>query len=212
MDCASFEHRLAELMGGGHEDTERQRRVDELRAHAQECVACAGSGDLLELLALPAGERDIVASPDEAYWAAFNDRVRARIAERRRLRSPAVLWSATAAAAMILVAVGTWLVLGPGERIRAVDRAQGPTPASSEAAEASLPEFLVSSLTDATPSEVQAELESLEAWGETWRVPEGGEAPGGGSARWGEGLFPEVEDLDADSRRELLDWLRSQTS
>ena len=200
MRCAGFEHGLVEFLEGPPDRDETEALLKELRAHADACPDCAGSTDLLRVLELPRGERDPVPDPGQAYWDDFDRRLRDRLqgssatafSQRRR-------WLSIAAAVVFLV-VGGWVSwrLVPGEA--------PPAAAVKDA----LPQLLERSLAEAGPEEAMGHLDDLAGW-TAWEADSanGRAEPGA----WGEGgLFPDVSDLDADARQELLLWLRGQTS
>ena len=197
MDCATFENRLTELLEGRQEGEERRRRLDELRRHAARCVTCGGSEELLQLLALPPGERDLATDPGPEYWTDFDRRLRERIEATPRAVSTRSRWAGLVAATIVLALAAAWLLSGTG--------GDGPTESPAivdlveedpiDAGKTELLQPLLGSLDRATAAEVTAQLDALDD-----PVWEGG------------GPFPDLTDLDADARQELLGWLREQSS
>jgi hypothetical protein len=202
MNCAEFEQGLARLMGEEAEGGVRARLLIELRGHAGACTDCRGSGDLLEILALPAGERELADDPGEPYWSSFEWRLKPRL-KAAPARSGGAWWL-VAAAVVVLSLVGAWILLQPGEAPTTpivADAGTGPT--ATEAVPEEFPPSLVRSLDQASAAEVEEQLAALEDLGAGW---------GGGLAEpgWGEALFPETERLDTETKERLLEWLREQ--
>jgi len=178
MNCATFEHDVAELMGDGVAEAAREAHLERLQAHAIGCDACSGTRDLLDLLSRPAGRRDLVDDPGPDYWSEFNGRLADRIAaDESAPANPGPRWIAVAAAVVVVVLGGSWLLLRSPV---AVD-APGAAPVFEAALEQATPEA----------------LDDLADWG---------------GARVASGPYPDVSDLDEQAQRELLAWLRSQSS
>ncbi len=201
MTCAEFERDLAELMGGETPEAERPSVVERLYDHAAGCEACAGSLPLIALMARPAGQRDLVESPDESYWQDFDRRLDARLAtepasaEARSLLPRATrgrpAWLAAAAVVVVLLLGGLWLVnRTPGER--------PPTDGSWVAAvePSPLPELELSGeladLLDPTTPGVTDALETLAGVDGTWVDPESDEPEAGYERILGE-VAPQLE-------------------
>ena len=141
-------------------------------------------------------ERDGGAEPGEAYWAQFNERLHRRIADEtrgRRTRAVAIL--AAAAALLAAVLLGTW-ILRPDPV--AVATGTGPARAGEE------DPLLVAGVND-----VEGILGAFDGW-DGFDLDTAGDDP-----LWVESenaLFPDTADLDADTRRQLLEWLGEQES
>ena len=203
MNCAEFEHRLAELMAG-----EGAAGLEELRGHARACGACAVSADLLDWAALPVGERDIAEDPGPEYWAGFNERVRSSLDVRARGSRP-VLWWGAAAAALLLLIAGPWIWRQVGVRPADIDETvagltvepPGP-PATPETSE--MPEELVEMLASPLADELVLGMPWAAA------LAQDDEPLLGDPVGRGGGLFPDAAGLDDKARRELLEWLRDQ--
>jgi len=224
MKCAEFECRLAELMGGDCEQADRDDRIEELRAHARGCPECRATVDLLDLLDSPAGDRDFVDAPGDAYWSSFDDRLRARIHELpSRRMSIWALGSAAAAAVVLVVASGGW-----GRDVSGLARPTGTEPipfdlvhdASIELDPIEFPDDLNDLLVRTTPADVElaAGFVGLDPWSEALALssefdPAWVESLGERSlsARESAGLYPDLSALDLNLRVELLEWLNSQT-
>ena len=99
MDCAGFERQLVELLDGSAASNaqERDLRLRALRAHAADCDACVGCEDLLQLLELPRGQRELDSDPGQAYWDAFDRRVRERVRLESTRAKPTGRWWIAAA-------------------------------------------------------------------------------------------------------------------
>lgn len=210
MNCTKFEQGLARLMAA--EETtgvERQRLLEQLTEHAVACADCRDSADLVGLLADGAGEREIVDDPGDEYWTGFEARLRPRLVqppERSRGR-----WWAVAAAALFLAVVAGWLLRGSGDARPAPVAEREPIRSEDDATPGAFPPSLVRSLDQASPAEVEDQLAALEAWGPGWGDPGAPiEDTSSDPALSGGSLFPEVDELDAETRRRLLDWLRDQ--
>jgi len=205
MNCAGYEQGLARLMGDEATGADRPRLLEQLRRHAAICDSCRGSADLVDLLALPAGERDIVDDPGDEYWSSFEARLRPRleaVPERSHGR-----WWAVAAAVLLLGLLAGWMLRGPGEtEMPAVMADAGTGRTSEEVAHPEFPPSLVQSLDRASAEEVESQLAAFEELGPGW----GADWPGAGEADWGGVLYPEVERLDVETREKLLEWLRDQ--
>ncbi len=219
MDCAGFESELVELMDGGYASNaqERDLRLRALRAHAADCDACASGEDLLQLLELPRGQRDLANDPGQAYWDSFDRRVRERIRRESTRTQPTRLWwiaAAAAAPAVLLFLVGTCTFRrGAAESntttIAGSETTAGPGPATAPSAE--LPEELAR-MVEAAPYDVLVQLEDLAGWGSSWDAAAGDLPDDSESWGAGGGLFPDVSGLDGDASQAFLLWLREQTS
>jgi len=153
MNCAGFEQGLARLMVGEATGGEREQLLSRLREHSAACVGCRGSGDLVDLLASPAGERDIVVDPGEAYWSSFEARLNPRL-EDASARSRGRWW-VVAASVLLLGLLAGWMLRGPGEPV---------TPSVV----AEFPPSLVRSLDQASSAEVEDQLSALEELEAVW--------------------------------------------
>ena len=205
MNCAGYEQGLARLMGDEATGADRPRLLAQLRQHAAVCDSCRGSADLVDLLALPAGERDIVDDPGDEYWSSFEARLRPRL-EAAPERSGGRWW-AVAAAVLLLGLLAGWMLRGPGEtEMPAVVADAGTGRTSVEVAPPEFPPSLLQSLDRASAEEVESQLAAFEefgrGWGEGWSEA--------GEGEWGGVLYPEVERLDVETRERLLEWLRDQ--
>ena len=192
MNCASFEQGLARLMGGDAIGVDRERLLADLRDHAGVCEACAGSVDLIDLLALPDGQRDLVEDPGEGYWSSFETRLRPRLGKAPS--SSDARWWVVAAAVVLLALVAGWMLQGPGdspETTTVADAATGPV-SSVDAAE-ELPQSLRRSLDQASAAEVEEELAALEELGSGWGIVS-------------EGTITYRPVQPADSRSSWIEW------
>lgn len=193
MNCAGFEHRLAELLGAESSEADRAALVADLGAHARSCPRCGSSADLLDLLVLPAGERDLAEEPPEEYWSELQAAVvrRVGVADRKGRRGRGLVW---VAAAVILMAVaGLWLVRGP---LTGGD--DDPDGAGRSVEADLLPSDLDLLLQEAEPETALAGLDFLAG------LP-GVPGPGGD-----DGIVPLIEEIDAEDRDALLDWLNER--
>lgn len=206
MNCADFENALTRVLGDDIAAEEREARVAELRAHAEACPDCAGAMDLLELLALPPAERDVVPAPLDSYWERFEAGLRDRLAGEPPARRGWTAWGG-AAAALLLAAAALWLVFPFGDPAIPGTGVAGLGPGTDE-----IPEPLGMLLRAAEQDEALAGLDFLGGLG---GVPEAvldtAESGGGGGGAAGlDGrLYPDPAAMDAEDRRALLDWLRA---
>jgi hypothetical protein len=198
-DCGIFERDLARLLDDALEAAELERLTAALRSHGAACAACRPSLELVELCALPAEGRRSSREPADAYWAAFNERVRRRIevdAGSGRPAARSAWWGALAAAVAVATLAGWLAVIGRGPAISGAPRT----------ASADFPPELVERLAGADSAEVAAQLEALAGWNAGWDstpVP---------ADDWDGAIFPDVEQLSAGERLELLAWLERQRS
>jgi hypothetical protein len=200
MDCASFEILLQQVISGEIEARERGKVLSDLERHAEACPDCEGVGDLLEWLALPGGEVDIVDGPGEAYWAGFNDRLRERIAsDAPPVASKRTGWRRWAGAAAVLAtaALALWIAFGPIDDGSATQRAGAESSSKLPRTTRELPASLVE-IIENDPAALQ---------------DVGFGAGGGWPGAYDDGgwVFPDTEDLDPAAREELLEWLRERT-
>jgi hypothetical protein len=205
MNCADFEHGVTRLLGNEVDDERRSAELDTLRRHAADCTQCRATDDLLDLLALPPGERDLVDEPPESYWSELQTNVRRRMGER--VAEPGwrrSAWTAVAAAAVLAVVAGLWFVLGlPADQDGARD--DGPAARNGLAA-GELPPALDELLQRAGPDEALAGLDFLAGFP---GMAESAAADGAVDAGW---VVPEIENLDAEARGALLLWLEEGAS
>lgn len=180
MNCSEFEGRLAELLAGPGDPEEAQRLLE----HARRCPGCAGAAALVEVGALPGGDRDPVLDPGEAYWAGFDARLAAR---RRRAGRGRAAWIAAAAGILLVLAVA-W-ALRPGAPGAAVEIAEGPPPRPPAAVEPSA---------GGRPEEVVDEEARLLAAG----VDSDDDLAGAG-----DGFLPSLEGADPHALERLERWL-----
>lgn len=206
MNCATFENRMAELLSGQLDPAGRKGCLAGLKEHAAGCPDCAGCDDLLQLAGRPEGERDLFDAPPADYWETFEARLHDRIARASGVTSARRhgAWIAAVAATVLAAAAGVWLLrdAGTAEPDLAVRR-----PPAESVAQGPLPEAFARTVHQASADEVAAELEVLSAtvWGaDAGRVDD--------DADWDTGLFPDTSGLDSEARRELLNWLREQSS
>jgi len=192
MNCAEFEQGLARVIAEEPAKAGRRELLAALCAHTAGCAACALSRDLITVLDLPQGQRDIVDDPGPDYWSGFSERLAPRLTgrpESRRIFARA-LWIAAAVIAVALVAGS--ILRGPGDA--GPIEADGGSRRVAVAAEASeLPASLVSSVSNASVEDVEDQLTVLEGWSS-------------------DSLYPDVERLDAETQEQLLDWLRDENS
>ena len=206
MSCAEFENRLTALMAGELPEAERAGAQDALRRHAARCEACAGFDDLLDVLGRPAGQRDVVEDPGQAYWDGFDERLKRRLVEQPARPRPTRRYWVAAAAALLLALSGIWF----RQLIRtdAGSVATVPPGSSAELARA-LDDVLARVPAEVAIEELEALAGSEDAWvGALGNAPydPAWEEPGdlGG---W---LFPDATNLDDAARKELLVWLEEQ--
>jgi hypothetical protein len=200
MNCSEFETGLADLLAapGGGDDS----RLRSLRAHAASCPECAGASDLVDLAARPAGERDPVDDPGEAYWGAFGARLSMRLAgEESRRRRFVALGAGLAAAA--LVAVG--LLVGVIRREAAVGQA---APVAAAPAVPAPPEtFRSETPVEPNPVDLEPAIDDDLAGGFA------GAEPLDPFSEEGEGdLFPAVDQLAPADAERFLEWLTQEES
>lgn len=207
MNCAEFDGALCALLEGEGQPGEREAGLTGLRAHARDCADCRGLSDLLELLALRSADRDLVEAPSDAYWnkleQALGRRLRAGAGAGRRWMA----WTGVAAA-LLLAAIGSWLLLRPGQ-----DGVSKVAVAAPGGGREEIPGALEALLRSAEPEQALAGLDFL---GGLAGVPA---APARADDRAGEsadedlgGLFLlDPETLDAEARSALLEWLREGT-
>lgn len=194
MDCPGFESVLGRALLGELPEAERRAALDELLRHAHGCPSCDGTTELLDWLALPDDDRDIVSAPGPGYWDEFNRRVRERLDEpataaRRRAWLPA-----TVAAGLVVAVAGAWLALAPV-------RAPGsrPEPLGSELPSPSDPrETLARRIAEDPGALSSLGLAGDDGWA--------------GSPEHGGWMYPDTTDLDPTARRELLEWLRQDAA
>jgi hypothetical protein len=202
MDCARFEAALAALLEGRSGDAGRQAALDDLRRHAEACKHCRGTVELLDLLALPPGERDLVEQPPESYWEELQSGVRRRLQGVVPTGRPSRLHRFAAAAAVLLaVTVGMWVVRD------VIVGISPPVPdplAGGPGDELELPPGLERLLQRAASDEVLAGMDFLAG------LPGAVDPALDGGA--GEGIFPDVETMDPEARGELLQWLKEEPS
>lgn len=200
-ECARFERELVRLLGQEMVGEEREACLARAQSHARNCAECRGAIDLIELAELPASERKAGDDPGEAYWREFNGRVARRIRDEDSAGASAGSrrsWprrQAVAALVVLALAGLAWL-LWPGET---VDPGTEATASSVEP----LPEALAAYVAE-SPDEVLRQVELFpgagESWDPDWQDPSAGLD------------FPQVEDLSPEARRELLEWLRSESA
>jgi hypothetical protein len=202
MNCAGFEDDLARLLAGEEAGEERRARLVALRAHAQACPDCGDASDLLELLALPRGERDLAEPPSDRYWDSFEAALTRRLA--RGGPSPRRDWGAWSgvAAALLLAAVGLWFVLSPGHTWM-----PGEELAAEEWNGNEIPDSLELLLRAAEPDDALAGLDFLGGLAGLAEAPSEAAGPDSGGF-----FYPDPGVMDAEARRALLDWLRERES
>jgi hypothetical protein len=196
MDCARFEAELTELLAHGADAPGRDARIGRLRVHAESCDGCRGSVDLLEWSELPADARDGFDPPGDDYWSSFGERLRGRIERgggRRRRR----VWTVVAAAALFGLALLVVHSLRP----------EGPTEVAGVA-----PRTAIDAVDDPTPiagadDDLEGLLGTLERW---YGFDPELSGTGPPEPEHAEGLLPSTADLDPQTRRDLIDWLRQE--
>ena len=204
MTCERFQNMLARVMEGSLAEPARRETLVELARHAADCDACGSCADLLSLLALPPGQRDLVDPPPAGYWEEFDRRLRLRLEAPRAKR--AIHPARWAAAAVLILAVGAALIVGVG---RWSDPAASRALLDDQVAEGeALSPALERALADVVAADVTEELEFLDGLSGGWEARTAGQESGLPEPEgW---LFPTVDDLEPDERRELLEWLRDQ--
>ena len=95
------------------------------------------------------------------------------------------------------------MLLGPRDPAQSVAENAGAQPPAVDLDAGELPDSLVLSLTQASVEEVEDQLTVLEGWDDGVL---------GGDVSEDDAMFPDVEGLDPETRRELLEWLRDQNS
>lgn len=193
VDCSRYQAELVELLASG-DGPQRDARLRELRLHAEACPECAPSRDLLEWAGLAPSEREPDADPGEAYWDEFQARLQRRIVGQARRRRTRSLGLAAAAAIVGLAVVGTWVLR--------------PDPMPSRVILGSKSEIEVTAADEPVLVELEDSLDAFDGW-DGFDL----EAADGDLGLRAEGaLFPAIDDLDGESRQQLLDWLREQES
>lgn len=181
MKCSEFEGGLADLLAGpGDPETARL-----LLDHARSCRACAGAAALVEIGALPAGDRDPVPDPGDEYWMRFDEGLAER---RRRARRGRVGWIAAAAGILAILAV-VW-ALRPGPSGGAAEIAQTPPPRPPAAVEPSA-----------------GGREGVEVTDEDARLLASGADAEDDLAAAGDGFLPSLEGADPRALERLERWL-----
>jgi len=189
--CTEFDRDLIRLAAGEIAPAGRVAAVTALRNHALCCSECGGTRDLLELLALPGGEREIAPAPDESYWTDFDRRLRGRLEREDAGTRPRAWRRPTVAAALVgFLLVAAWLVARQSRQASEPDAAAG------------MPQALVAGLLEADPESLAAELGDLAGWGGVGPEDEPE------AAEW----LPDLGTLEPETRRALLLWLRQGRS
>ena len=194
MDCSEFERVFVRVMTDEVSSSERSGCVEQLKKHTASCNVCSGSRDLVEWLALPAGEREIAEDPGEAYWRGLGQRVGERIEGRpprvTRRRDGRYRWAGVAAV-LFAVGLGAWVLWAPADRVTTVVEID-PVDTTGR-----IPQALVELIERETAAPDDALPMGAEGWGNSFE-DEG----------W---IFPDTQELGPDTRQELLEWLREQT-
>jgi hypothetical protein len=195
MNCTRFEGDLRRILDAERAAPDRDAVLQNLARHARDCPDCHGALDLVDLLALPEGERDVVDDPGPLYWSVFNERVGRRIrAADRAAGARRIAWAA-AAAVLVLVGVAAW---------RSWSGARA-TPG------AEVPAALARAIED---HPLEATLDVLDGLGSM--EPDWADAVGspGAAASLEPDAFglPDLAELDPSMRRELLAWLEERTA
>lgn len=200
MNCAGFEDDLARLLAGEEAGEERAARLAALRAHARGCPDCGCASDLLELLGLPPAERDLAQPPSDRYWESFDAALRRRLGHGGpRTRRDWTAWTGFAAA-LLLAAVGLWLVLSPADAWMPGEGLAAEGPGANQ-----IPDGLELLLRAAEPDEALAGLDFLGGLTGLAEAPPVAGGPGSDCF-----FYPDPEEMDAEARRALLDWLRER--
>jgi hypothetical protein len=205
MSCADYEHGLTRLLAGEGDESRRSTELDDLRRHAAGCPQCRGSIDLLDLLALPPEQRELVDEPPESYWSELQAGVRRRLRDSApKAGSRRSVWTLVVAAAVLAVVGAVWVVRGlPADQHGAVDDG---SLARNGVSAGELPPALDELLQRAGPDEALAGLDFLAGFP---GVAESAEQDGEVDPGW---VVPEIENLDAEARGELLQWLEEGAS
>lgn len=196
MDCSRFHADLVELLASNDAPPER---LAALRAHAQSCPECAASRELVEWSALPEDRRGTELAgpePEPSYWDDFNPRVHRRIEQHRRKRRRRAVALVAAAALTGVALAAVW---------RFVPRPETEVAGHLPDAETHGP----------IPDDVVvADLDGLEGVLEAYDGWEGFDLDADPEIATGDegALFPAIDDLDAEERSRLLEWLDEQES
>ena len=230
MDCSGFELELAAVMDGERPEDVRGALLQRLAAHARGCRDCAGTEELLLLLAQPIGQRDLVPDPGERYWATFDARLKERIASDPDAARPQ--WSgwrhAVAAAALLLVS-GTLIWNSSTNPLHPTGAPDWPRPL--QLALARLPAVVaieqleeLAGMDEPWPSDMTTEFPATavsmdaligdaaagEAIGELELLAELSAWNAGPGEDLDDGLFPDTGEMSPEVRSKLLDWLDRQ--
>lgn len=157
-----------------------------LLEHTASCDACAGSRDLVHWAALPQSERFDDTARDDADWERFDTRLRAKLdAENRRRRAVrrSTVWSAAAAVCIVAMLAG-WVLWKPAGP-------NGPIAVVEAGADPAVADEVLDRWASGGASEVPGPTVVEPAAG--WSVPD-------------------TDELDAEERDELLDWLRQEAA
>lgn len=201
MDCASFENRLTELLGGDSATDTKRETLAELKQHAASCPECHGAGVLVELAGLPPEQRDPLDLPPDSYWEGFNASVATRLDEQQASRA-----SDGAGRRRLIAAASIVAALAVGWSLRGwID--PGPSGARQVAEERSTADPEWSRLEElillASPEELAEALRGLP-----------GEWSGVAASGWNHGdsglggdWMPDIDDLNETDQTDLMDWL-----
>jgi hypothetical protein len=232
MTCEGFERELAAVMGDELPAEERARVLQGLLSHAEVCGAgCAGTRDLIELLASEPQDRDLVPEPGTYYWDTFNARLTERLASedgspgRHRVR-----WAVAASIAVLLVGGAWWWTRDGGGGHSSDPLAEQVLPPVELSPE--LLELLERTAPEAALADLAPLAGLVPGWGSEQAEDDGiadaisvilDEHVVGGTLDviedelvWDElsgygPIFPETGELDPSLRRQLLEWLEQQT-
>lgn len=108
MRCNDIQNLLIEFLDGAIDDGDRRRVID---AHLAECKMCSQQFTALHTTINLARSVDPAVFPKEQFWVNYLPEIRARIAERCRMRHYIPVWVGGTAIAVMVLFVGIRAVL-----------------------------------------------------------------------------------------------------